>query len=225
MIELISVVDGFNVILGSWVVHLAAFLTLILCFAGRLPKYEGDPDKTKQATIMYALLVFLHLVLAVVKFISLYRNTYFNNKMTIFIMIMVFMTCELCQNWVFDRGEDINTLTKDQIKFERWLWIELQFIISFIFGGIFFLLCSKIKRPVIYFPQFGLIEENFGDFVEANGVVIDLTCNFSAPAIVGIILGYRVGAIFETIPTVSGWLCIAQTIFLYFAIFPTRVSE
>ena len=149
MIELISVVDWFNVILGSWVVHLAAFLTLILCFAGRLPKYEGDPDRTKQATIMYTLLVFLHLVLAVVKFISLYHHTYFNNKMTIFIMIMVFMTCELCQNWVFDRGEDINTLTEDQIKFERWLWIELQFIISFIFGGIFFLLCSKIKRPVL----------------------------------------------------------------------------
>jgi len=39
------------------------------------------------------------------------------------------------------------------------------------------------------------VQENFGDFMEANGVIIDFTCNFSAPAIVGIILGYRVGAI------------------------------
>ena len=113
MIELISHVSGFNVSLGSWAVHLAAFLTLILCFAGRLPKYEDDPERTKKATIMYTLLVILHLVLAVVKFISLYKDTYVNNKMTILIMAMVFMTCNLCQNWIFNRDEDINTLTED----------------------------------------------------------------------------------------------------------------
>ena len=110
MIELISVVDGFNVILGSWIVHIAAFLTLILSIRGA-PNYEDDPDKSKQATIVFTALVLLHLLLGVAKYLSLYKSTYFNNKMTFFIMLMVFMTCNLCQNWVFIGEQDKSTLT------------------------------------------------------------------------------------------------------------------
>ena len=71
MIELISVVDGFNVILGSWIVHIAAFLTLILSIRGA-PNYEDDPEKSKQATIVFTALALLHLLLGVAKYISLY---------------------------------------------------------------------------------------------------------------------------------------------------------
>jgi len=41
MILLKSILDGFNVILGSWVVHVAAFITLASVV--RPPIYEDNP--------------------------------------------------------------------------------------------------------------------------------------------------------------------------------------
>ena len=55
---------------------------------------------------------------------------------------------------------------------------------------------------------FGL-GDGFCDFLKANMSIVDITCNFSAPAIVGIMLGRADLDVHETIPTTSGWLCIA----------------
>ncbi len=41
MIELRNVIDGFNVILGSWIVHLGALLTLVLAIR-KPPEYEDE---------------------------------------------------------------------------------------------------------------------------------------------------------------------------------------
>ena len=43
MINLLSTVDGFKVILGTWIINATAFL--ILAFVIRPPEYEDDPDR------------------------------------------------------------------------------------------------------------------------------------------------------------------------------------
>jgi len=224
MLQIRSVVDGFNVILGSWIVHLAAFLTMILAIRVP-PTYEDNPERTKHGKIIFANFVILHLSLAVVKYLSLFSSPYFKDKMTIFIMWVVFTTCSLCQNWVFVNGRDTSALTVDQIKFERWLWIELMFVLSFIFGGAFYALVCKITRPCLLFSSPLLNTNSHGDFMETYGLLLDLTNNMSAPALVGILIASYGDEELDWIPSISGWLCVAQTLLFYFALFMTRVSE
>jgi len=73
MLELRSVVDGFNVILGSWIVHVAAFLTLVLVIRVP-PDYGEDNPKTQNAKVIFASLVVMHFCLGAIKYVSLYLN-------------------------------------------------------------------------------------------------------------------------------------------------------
>ena len=165
--------------------HLAAFLTLVMAIRVP-PTYENEPERTFHGKIIFATFVILHFSLAVVKHLSLFRTNYFDDKMSFFILWVAIMTCCLCQNWVFIDGRDRSDLTEDQLKFELWLWIELLFVWSFICGGAFYALCCIIKHPCLLFTSPQVNQNSHGDFMETNGLLLDLTNNMSAPALVGI---------------------------------------
>ena len=99
MIQLKSIVDGFNVILGSWIVHLAAFLTLFFVIQSS-PDYE-DAIRTQQATYLFYGLIIFHITLATIKYVSLFVNDFFWDKTALLTMIVVALACYLCQNWVY----------------------------------------------------------------------------------------------------------------------------
>lgn len=108
--------DGFSVILGSYTVHFAAFLVLATVIRGA-PDYE-DPLRQSQADTIYWTLMSMHLVIGGVKYASLFLTKFFWDKMTIFIILVVVITCYLQGTWIYD---DIPTITQEQAVFELWL--------------------------------------------------------------------------------------------------------
>ena len=108
MINLKSGLDGFNVILGSWAVHVASFITLLSVV--RPPTYEDDPDKTTHGKVIYSAFLILHFCCALVKYSSLYLTRYFDAKMCFFVLWTIIMSIYVCQHWVFT--QDRNTPTK-----------------------------------------------------------------------------------------------------------------
>ena len=56
-------VDGFSVIIGSYLVHLAALIVLISCI--RVPEYT-DLTRQSQANTIYWLLLFVHLIIGTI---------------------------------------------------------------------------------------------------------------------------------------------------------------
>ena len=66
MIKLKSVAAGFNVILGSYLTQLAAFLTLLLVI--RKPPSYDDEERDSKAKWLFSFLVIYHLALTVFKY-------------------------------------------------------------------------------------------------------------------------------------------------------------
>ena len=95
MIDLRSVTDGFNVILCTWLIHLAAFLTLLGTIS-RPPEYENDEERTESAKYIFGLLVVGHFVYAIAKWLSLHKTNFFNDKKEIGMIFLVVMVIHLC---------------------------------------------------------------------------------------------------------------------------------
>ena len=110
MINLRSVVDGFRVILLGYVQNLVLALTMIIVV--RPPIYEDDEDHnhTTKARYFYYGLIVYHLTVAIVRYLSLFHFKELRSKMTIFMMIAVFLMSYISQAWVY--RQDIDDITK-----------------------------------------------------------------------------------------------------------------
>jgi len=95
MIDLRSITDGFNVILCTWLIHLAAFLTLIGTI-WQPPEYENDEERTKSAGWIFGLLVVGHFVYAIAKWLSLFYTNFFDDKKEIGVIFLVVMVIHIC---------------------------------------------------------------------------------------------------------------------------------
>ena len=98
MINLLSVTDGFKVILGSFLLHFAALATMIISV--RPPEYD-DSDRTSGAQVIYYTLIAMHLVLGVVKYITTFVNDSMLMINAIFMLSVVFILACLCEDWIF----------------------------------------------------------------------------------------------------------------------------
>lgn len=63
MINVLSVLDGFRILLGAYGLHFVAFLTLV--FTVRIPTFEEDEERSVNAKILYWILAFYHFGLTV----------------------------------------------------------------------------------------------------------------------------------------------------------------
>ena len=63
-----SLVDGLKVILGNWVLHVAALITIIAY--GRPPGYD-DPEKDRKSVEIFIQLIVAHISLALITFFDL----------------------------------------------------------------------------------------------------------------------------------------------------------
>lgn len=187
----------------------------------RVPHYD-DPTRQTQAYLIYWLLLLLHLFTSVIKYVSLFWTKFFWDKMTLLIILVVCTACFLQSYWIFD-NEDTATEPEQEV-FELWLHIELYFILSFVFGAALFALISKFKKPVLGMKSILIATNGHGDFMEYYGFQIDFTNTMAAPAFTGLFLG-----IFQEegphYSMATGYLCLAQTLFFFLAMFLTRVSE
>ena len=91
--------DGFLIVMGSWVVNAAAFLT-ILTAVWSPPEYE-DKDRQAQAKIIFFCLLAQHLAFAVMKYVTLYRTEYYEKWSTILVILQLVLMCFILRDWVF----------------------------------------------------------------------------------------------------------------------------
>ena len=183
-----SVVDGFQIILGSYLTQFTAALTLV--FFIRPPEYEGNEQRTKEALRLYVILIFWHVWLTLVIWSNFWYTKFFQDKLTIFMICQLLLACYICENWVYDVDLQLKEdKTAKAIKFECWIDIEFVLMCSYILGGVTYAICNKIWKLSLRFTREGEDELEFGDYIEVNMFLIDISNNMFAPALVGIVLG------------------------------------
>ena len=72
MINNFSTVEGLAALLGSWIIHLAALINLIV--NGRPPQMPGDDDLSYKAKSIVTQLVISHSILAIFTFRNAMNN-------------------------------------------------------------------------------------------------------------------------------------------------------
>jgi len=137
MINLNSLVDGFSVITGSYVLNFVMFLTLLIVV--RVPEFSGDD---RNALEPYLLMVFLHISLSVLR----YHNLYLSNESFILISVAMFAVIGtivyLSSEWIYASDLNHGAFTSEQCAFFVWTQIEVAFFLSQIFSAILFILAS-----------------------------------------------------------------------------------
>ncbi len=171
-IPLESQLSGFRVIILGFIQNIMVVITMAV--AVRPPVYEGDEDKTRDAIILYALLIAYHLIMAVLRYLSFFVTKCFRNLITIIMLVSVFFIAIICQYWVYVTDLTPMTRTPEQQDFYVWLWIEVSLFYGSIFGGaLYAFMCAIGTRQVeITSDQ----EEMRGDqdFLEMEMLMLDM---------------------------------------------------
>ena len=94
MFYLKSNLDGFKVIIGPWIVHLAQFLTIIITI--RPPEYLDNEEKTSAASSIYAVLVIGHFFIAALKYCTCHITNVLAPIYTVFMLGCVVTLIYLC---------------------------------------------------------------------------------------------------------------------------------
>ena len=91
--------DGLLIVMGSWMVNLAAFLTLLTA-VWYPPEYE-DKDRQAQAWTIFFCLLAQHLAFAIIKYVTLYRSEICEKWSTILVILQLVLMCYILRDWVF----------------------------------------------------------------------------------------------------------------------------
>ena len=98
------------------------------------------------ALLLYITLILYHLLMAYVRFASLFLTQSLRNKMTFFMMGSIVLISLICQNWVYLEDVDAVTRTDKQRQFYIWLWIEICFFYCSIFcSAVYMFLCASMQ--------------------------------------------------------------------------------
>ena len=153
-----SIVDGFNIVIGTPVTNIAAFF--VLCIVIRKPPhYTKDSNKSADqlnydARLIFSILIIAHFFTAI--FMLLLRSQRFRNNVvslvSIFMALWSVILCNISGGWSFPR-RTTTTPRQDlwenekQYQFEIWLFYENVLIWSYIFGTMVYLLGAFFRSP------------------------------------------------------------------------------
>ena len=227
MIFLKSVIDGCQVILGTYLLHLAALITMVICI--RIPEYENDETRNSQAVTIFWLLLAMHFVLAVYQYLRLFWIESLDMAGPILMFGVVVIMTDLAGTWFFRLDKDETSMTLEQRVFEQWLAIELILLASYIGCSSFYILVCKIQRPSleIFSPHIDPDNPNFG-FMKAHSLLISI-CNvvFSSAFICAVInnMYHPESDKFRTTMRANMILHIIQISTLILAVFIQSVSH
>ena len=141
MIYLTSIVDGFNIALGTPISNIATFV--VLCIVIRIPPYytqDSVQPKTADelnfdARVIFSCLIIAHLSTAIFKLL-LRKSDSCKNKVvslvSIFMAVWAVLVCIISADWTFPRAPSTPALllweNEKQYQFEVWLWVEVMLI-------------------------------------------------------------------------------------------------
>lgn len=189
MLFLKNAIDGFKLIIGSFVIHIVfvlAMITMIITLGP--PKYE-DEERSHEALGIYIFLIFYHLALGAIRFWNLFGSNKFRGNITIWMMLTVVVIILLCQRWIYIDLDVLGLKTKEQREWYVWCWIELAFFYSTMIGAAiltlvrsWFPLTLRVESPLL------VAENEHVDFLDVESLTIDLFNMIAAPLIISIMI-------------------------------------
>jgi len=234
MIYLKNTIDGFKLVIGGFVMNIVLPLTMLI--AVRVPTYEDDEAKTKEALYFYIYLIVYHLALAAIRYWSLFMSNWWRENITVCMLVAVITQVLLCHRWVYNLDEDVdfdyNEMSEKQKAWYVWCWIEVAFFYSTIIGAALFTFIRS-WFPVIMRVQGNLLIDDVEhtDFLDVESLMIDLFNMISAPFIISLMLGQLCYGHFEgdlystTIwQKTSNWFSFVQMILFGFGFFCPRAT-
>ena len=191
MINLLSTVDGFKVIMGGWIVNLAALMTLVLAIRTP-PDYGDDTDedinRTLHAKLIFSGLVLMHTFLCVVKYLSLHVTRWFWDLLVLLSLINIVIMIYICQRWLYIDDRDLSTLTDEQYKFQMWLWTELMLVYASIAGSAIYISVSYFHHPTFVICSTMDKVSMFGDFLDSHMTMVDFMNSIFSPGLIAIMI-------------------------------------
>ena len=229
MLFLKNAIDGFKLVIGSFVIHCVFILTMVIAL--RPPKYE-DEERTNEALGIYIFLIFYHLALGGVRYWNLFLSNQFRANITIWMMLTVVVIILLCQRWIYIDLEVLVLETKNQREWYVWCWIELAFFYSTIIGAAiltfirsWFPIALRIEPPLL------VADNEHVDFLDVESLTIDLFNMIAAPFIISIMIGTHCyvnlsGDLYtmSSYQNASNWLSFVQMILFCIGMFTPRCS-
>lgn len=181
-----SSIDGFKVVLGSYMQHILCII--MLAAAVRPPTFDGDDDRTRNATILYGFLFPYHLLIGAVKYLYMDMFATMADKISVMMFLCVVLQIYICQYWVYMPETFYAGLTSKQQTFELWLLIEVLLFYGNIMGGTFYTFLSTIRPTTMKLRYRTLKMDGVGDYCDSNLLAIDLTNVVFVPCFVGFVL-------------------------------------
>ena len=81
-------------------------------------------------------------------------------------------------------------MTKEQIAFEQWLWIEVLLVYGLIFSAIVYSFCHSFRASSYQFSSRSSKYMGQADFLNAFGVTVDIASLNCTPAFIIFMLDY-----------------------------------
>ena len=225
MINLNSLVDGFAVIIGSYLMNAIMFLTLL--FAVRVPDFDDDRNAVKP----YLLVVFLHFALSVLR----YHNLYYSNVSFILISVAMFAVVGtivyLSSHWIYTSELDPAALTNEQCQFYVWTFIEVFYFMSTVFAAFLFILISVFGRMQVDVSTPTVPEKGEGEFIVMQSFMIQLFSQIVSVPFINFVLTSNVSPSLNCQPREAhsflhpiAYLAFLQVVLFILGFFKTRVS-
>ena len=186
MIFLKNAVDGFKLIIGSFVFHAVFLIAMALVL--RPPEYE-DKERTSEALAVYIFLICYHLGLGTIRYWNLFMSNVWRGHVTLWMMLTVVIMVLLCQRWVYVDLDILELKNKRQTEWYVWCGIEIAYFYSTMIGAAIFTfvrswfpMALRVQGPL-------LVETNeHVDFLDVESLVIDMFNMVAAPFIISIII-------------------------------------
>lgn len=146
MINTISIIDGFKVLLGSVPIHFSLLITMAIEVS--IPKCE-ETDKHDECRVLmplYLMALITHIIIFVVGIITNFYagdvNRFLEQFHIVAILVQVSVLVYICDWWVFNDEIIAKMLTETRptwLLFDFWMRIELLVFMSLILSNIAFL--------------------------------------------------------------------------------------
>ena len=171
--------------MGPCLINLAALIIMVACI--RPPK-DSTPTDTGGPSdeLIYWILIFYHIMLGSIKWVSLYVSRLLLAAMTVIMFCVVFMITWLKQKWLYVPGRLVKERTPEQEEFEQWLWFEVLLVYSYICGAAVYILFNKFAKTKVTMRSNLQDRWCFGDFLDAHMIMLDLTNSIFSPAILAL---------------------------------------
>ena len=95
MVNLISTIDGFRVVIGSWMIHIAELLVIIMSL--HKPPVYPQEERTTEAAWLFGWLCIMHFIMAAIKLHTMYHSTTIWEIITLCMMAVCATMNYLCQ--------------------------------------------------------------------------------------------------------------------------------